>query len=74
MNWQKFRKVTKRLGLVLIQVVVTTGLVVATVYGLCRSERGMVIAGELAKGAIGGMIGGLAVGAFLAFERAGGPA
>jgi hypothetical protein len=61
----------RRLACVAVQCVMVVGTVAMGAYLMCRSDCGKVVTHELLKGLAGGVIGGLAVGAFLAVRKLG---
>jgi hypothetical protein len=66
--WKQFGR---KMFCVAIQVVMIVSTVTVGAYLLSRSDCGKVVTHELCKGLIGGVVGGLAVGAFLAVNKLG---
>ena len=67
-SWKRPARKTVRVAVQCAMVVVT---VAVGAYLMTRSDHGKVVTHELLKGLAGGVIGGLAVGAFLALQKIG---
>lgn len=64
-----FARHARKLACVAVQVAMVVGTVAAGAYQLTCTEGGEVVKHELLKGLVGGVVGGLAVGAFLAANK-----
>lgn len=61
----------RTMACVAVQVAMVVGTVAVGAYMLTRSDSGEVVKHELLKGLAGGVVGGLAVGTFLAVNKLG---
>lgn len=66
-----FMRFARKFTCIAIQIVIVVGTMAMSAYMMSRTDCGKVVTHELCKGLIGGIVGGLAVGTFLAVQKLG---